>query len=744
MKTGNVVSDYHRETATGGGGTLNMRCFGHANLDVTIGDGNTDDQLGLIDFIRGKDYFDYNGDCSLNETRSRTLGDIYNSEIVIVGAPQAETAFVSLNQESYWRSIKGYDTWKNDSLRVDRQKVVYAGGNDGMLHAFDDETGAELWAFVPPFIASKLPTMMAPGLNLSTGGGSAAIFGVDGSITAHDMYFQELQDDGSGNMELAAANWHTILVVPYGRGGAGFSVLNITDPNNPFHKYSIFNDITNNRILHLGQDGKFNEYPYFPRAYALNAFTETIQVTQNKNAGNGTTACDDTPLTGGNYCYQGHDLTLPNRSLSASDVTVLLNGIGTTNFTATQNSGDTIFSFADQITYNADPSATQDFSSQLVIKINPGVGSFGLGASIPYDYSTLGETWSSPRIFRIPNLGAGDEDIEDDKYVAVMGGGYGSYNPGIGTSVFVVDLVDPIAPGSVLKEIAIDDRGESDIVNSIPNSPVVVTADTATGISFSGALVYINDFEGKVTKINLTNMENDGTEEENAIALYDTTTLFWSDSSSANGRYMYHSMDATIGASTNQLWLFGGTGNIDRINSNDATVSNIMFGIRDENYPNYKNIIEPEIITARNLALCNNTTDDIDGSLCPESADLGWYVTLPNFGKVTNEPTVSKGYVYFPVYEPTTSVNLCDLGNAYLCATDDECGTNNSSLIGDLADPSDKCWYAGTGVVSKIVTFGDKIFANISGETSAKGDLISAEGLATDTSGYRSTWSENY
>ena len=35
-----------------------------------------------------------------------------------------------------------------------------------------------------------------------------------------------------------------------------------------------------------------------------------------------------------------------------------------------------------------------------------------------------------------------------------------------------------------------------------------------------------------------------------------------------------------------------------------------------------------------------------------------------------------------------------DLGNAYLCSVDDECGTNNSSLIGDFAESSDKCWYA--------------------------------------------------
>ena len=36
--------------------------------------------------------------------------------------------------------------------------------------------------------------------------------------------------------------WQSILMVPYGRGGAGFSVLDVTDPNSPKHLYSILND----------------------------------------------------------------------------------------------------------------------------------------------------------------------------------------------------------------------------------------------------------------------------------------------------------------------------------------------------------------------------------------------------------------------------------------------------------------------------------------------------------------------
>ena len=39
-----------------------------------------------------------------------------------------------------------------------------------------------------------------------------------------------------------------------------------------------------------------------------------------------------------------------------------------------------------------------------------------------YDYSTLGETWSSPRIIRIPDPESGN--LSDDKYVAVLAGGF--------------------------------------------------------------------------------------------------------------------------------------------------------------------------------------------------------------------------------------------------------------------------------------------------------------------------------
>ena len=51
--------------------------------------------------------------------------------------------------------------------------------------------------------------------------------------------------------------------------------------------------------------------------------------------------------------------------------------------------------------------------------------------------------------------------------------------------------------------------------------------------------------------------------EYNEVKIFYSTTLFTAGSNKTNGRYMYHSMDATIGGTTNELWLFAGTGDFE-------------------------------------------------------------------------------------------------------------------------------------------------------------------------------------
>ena len=726
QQTNNEVSGYHSVTDNP---SNTRRCASASG----VANGTDDDIKGLINFIRGKDYFDYDGDCNLTETRPNPLGDIYHSEMVVVGPPSAETAFVGTNQEAYYRSIKGYDAWA--ASKSSRKEIIYVGANDGMLHAFNSATGKEEWAFVPPFIASSIPTMVNVNLNRSGVGGSNAIFGVDGSPVVHDMFFKSAYS--------TSKQWHTIMMVPYGRGGAGFSVLDITDPAAPRHLYSILNDHTLHKVHVMDHNGSLNSYDYIASSYPLSTFNEAIKVTDNFQEPKGSMTCD---ATGDNQCYKSKTWTFPVRGVKKSDLTVILDGKNYSNFNVTTNSsGDTQLIFGTNITYyGGDPGDASKVSSELGVYIKPGSAQTGVLTQPEYDYSQLGETWSAPRIFRLPNNGAGDTNIEDDIYVAAMGGGFGAQFSGFGSNLTLVNLEDISYPGRVHNVIPIEDLSTNDIVNSTPGSSVVVTPDTARGVSFRGALIYLNDLEGKITKFNLTNMSNDG--KGNAIALYDNTTLFTAGSTSTNGRYMYHSMDATIGQTTNTLWLFAGTGDYERIADSQAGNDNLLLGIADPDYPFYRNVNTPT--RAYDLSKCKNTTNDSSGASCPQlTGDKGWYIQLKNSAKVTAEPTVSSGLVYFPIYKPSSSVNKCSLGDAFICAVDDECGTNISSKLGANtgATKNEKCKYVGQGVLSRIVTFAGKIFANIAGQsTQNKKDLVVLQGATSDVSTYRSSWRNNF
>ena len=725
--TNNEVGNYH---SVSDDPSNTRRCKNTSG----VANGNDDDIKGLINFTRGQDYFDYDGDCNLTETRDNPLGDIYHSEMVVVGNPSAETAFVGTNQEAYFRSINGYDTWAASTVR---DEMIYVGANDGMLHAFNSKTGKEEWAFVPPFVAVNMPNMVNVNLNKSGVGGSNAIYGVDGSPVVHDMYFKSAYD--------TAKKWHTIMMVPYGRGGAGFSVLDITNPKKPLHLYSILNDHIGHNVHVMDHNGQVSNYSYVATSYGMNTLPDSIQVTDNAQAGTGAEVCDS---TGNNRCFKSKTWRLPSelQNVSASDLTVQYKGQAYTGFrigkfTSGAYNGQTYINFNDTMYYYG-YNATNAATSDVGIYLKPGSSLTGVQSPKEYDYSQLGETWASPRIFRLPNTGAGDTNPADDIYVAVMGGGFGAQHSGFGSNLTVVNLEDTTHPGKVEKVIPIEDLVSSDIVNSTPGTPVVITPDTARGVTYRGGLVYLSDLEGKITKFNLTNMSDDGN--GNAIKMYDSTTLFTAGSNSTNGRYMYHAMDATVGQTTNSLWLYAGTGDYERIGDTSSGTQNLMIGIADPHYPNYR-----EVSVARkaiDLTRCKNTTNDTTGAQCPNlQKDMGWYSILPNKQKVTAEPSVSSGLVYFPIYQPSSSVNKCSLGDAFICAVDDECGTNFSSRLGKKRATSDQCFYVGQGVLSRIVFFAGKLFANIAGQsTQNKKDLVTLQAASGDVSTYRSSWRHNF
>ena len=613
--TGNKVADYHSQTT---GPTNTQRCKSTSG----VSDGNFDDIKGLINFIRGADYFDYDADCDLNEKLKNPLADIYHSEMLVVGAPNASSTSNSENSIAYFRGLNNYASFAQANEK--RKKVIYVGANNGILHAFNADTGQELWGFVPPLLAGKFPTIFNTSLNTSKEGGSNAIYGVDGSPVVSDLYIKSPLN--------GAKQWHTILMIPYGRGGEGFSVLDVTNPDKPIHFYSIFNDKNTKKIHVINHRGQISSYD--------------------------------------------HD-TVPAE----------------------------------------------------------------------YDYTKLGQTWSSPRITRIPNRGAGDNLLDDDINVAIMGGGYDDTDPEIGSNLTIVNLDDF---GKIQKVIPIKDIANNGITNSVTSSPVVITPDTVgNGKAFKGALVYVNDLEGKVTKINLTNMKDDGN--GGFIQMYDSTQIFNVDANDKNGRYMYHSMDAGIGQDTKNLWLFAGTGDFKRINSrNDA--DNLLLGIKDRYFPYYRQIPSSN---KSSLFNCKDTTYWNSDRLCEQlmkPSDDGWYIKLPKSLKVSAEPTVHLGLVYFPTYQP----GGCNPGQSSVCSVNDECGTNkisglrNANRFLNLKTPGNnalksRCMYVGEGVLSKIVITPTRLYSNIAGEINEDGeDLVVLEYPPGELIINRSSWRENF
>ena len=134
-------------------------------------------------------------------------------------------------------------------------------------------------------------------------------------------------------------------------------------------------------------------------------------------------------------CYKGSTLTTFEDINTSGDVNVYVDGNKVP--TSISRSGSiTTISLGQTITYQADTSLPGVNNSQVnVTVINP-ISSSGTD----YNYRYLAETRSAPRIFRLPNSGAGDSNIGDDIYVAVMGGGYGVNTKGLGSNLFVINF----------------------------------------------------------------------------------------------------------------------------------------------------------------------------------------------------------------------------------------------------------------------------------------------------------------
>jgi type IV pilus assembly protein PilY1 len=165
------------------------------------------------------------GDKSNSELRrrDRLLGDLITSAPLFEGGRDygysvtAWTDTTKIDGKVYAQYVKD----KQDTATGrPKNPTVYVGSNDGMLHAFNADTGAHRWAYMPSPAFAKLGKRADPlaGHN----------WFVDGPIVTHDIH------DGT--------NWRTILVASTGAGARGLFALDITTATSPTLLWEYFPD----------------------------------------------------------------------------------------------------------------------------------------------------------------------------------------------------------------------------------------------------------------------------------------------------------------------------------------------------------------------------------------------------------------------------------------------------------------------------------------------------------------------
>jgi type IV pilus assembly protein PilY1 len=135
------------------------------------------------------------------------LGDIVDSQAVYAGPPNAP--YLDGNDP-------GYSSFA--SAQSSRPARVYAGGNDGMLHAFDDATGDEAWAFIPHDLYRPDNT------------GLGALAYQDGALPPFRHHFYVDSTPRIVDVDFGGGSWHSLLVGGLGKGGKSYYALDVTNP----------------------------------------------------------------------------------------------------------------------------------------------------------------------------------------------------------------------------------------------------------------------------------------------------------------------------------------------------------------------------------------------------------------------------------------------------------------------------------------------------------------------------------
>jgi type IV pilus assembly protein PilY1 len=160
---------------------------------------DTTERDKLVDFVYGYDAYDEDGNGVTNEKRDWILGSFLHAKPFVV--------------------------------HYDSMDVIFAGANDGMLHAFNDSNGEELWGFIPPDLLNKLQALHNDVLESF----------VDGSPKCY------ISRNPDGTIQ------RVILIFGLRRGGNHYYALDVTNPLAPQYLWEIDPGATGSPYALMGQ-----------------------------------------------------------------------------------------------------------------------------------------------------------------------------------------------------------------------------------------------------------------------------------------------------------------------------------------------------------------------------------------------------------------------------------------------------------------------------------------------------------
>ncbi len=233
----------------------------------------------LLDYLRGSDVkeaaqggpFRNRARYTIGAVKGGVLGDIVNGSPI--KGPSAGGGFERLPSgvpgQSTYTTYRATGNTALDNMR----NTLFAGANDGMLHAFDRSTGVERFAYVPNSVFSvRPPSTPAPAaelkLKMLSDPNYSHRFTVDGPPQIGDAFI------GIG---AAAADWKTVLLGSTGAGARSVFAMDISNPKDvtdatapagAFNQNKLLWEFSEADLTHGADLGHVISYPHIAKMRA--------------------------------------------------------------------------------------------------------------------------------------------------------------------------------------------------------------------------------------------------------------------------------------------------------------------------------------------------------------------------------------------------------------------------------------------------------------------------------------------